>query len=61
MKWRTRTSAYSEQVSESIPSHCTNRIDYIRSKLRAVEPTKTRWMVMRHVMTVTMSTRMLMV
>ena len=40
MKWKTRTSAYSEQVSESIPSHCVNRIDYIRSKMRAMEPTK---------------------
>jgi hypothetical protein len=40
MKWKTRTSAYSEQVSESIPSHFTKHIDYIRSNLRAVEPTK---------------------
>ena len=38
--WRRKTSAYSEQVSESIPIQHEDRTDYIRSQKRALEPSK---------------------
>lgn len=40
LKWNTRTSAFSERVSESTPIQRLDRIDFIRSKLSAVEPSK---------------------
>ena len=40
LKWNTRTSAFSELVSESSPTQRIDRIDFIRNKLSAVEPSK---------------------
>ena len=38
--WRRTTSAYSEEVSESIPIQHAERTDYIRSQKRSLEPSK---------------------